>query len=80
MPNAVPPGRRIRAPTPVSVAVAGFFSLIEQVSVYLQDPFENQPSGTPMNTICRTIEINLRQQLGEVEVPPKLEPVDGVLM
>ena len=30
--------------------------------------------------LCRTIEINLRQQLGETDLPPKLEPVDGVLM
>jgi putative membrane protein len=33
-----------------------------------------------MTAICRTIEINLRQQLGETEVPEKLEPVNGVLM
>jgi putative membrane protein len=30
--------------------------------------------------LCRTIEIDLRQQLGETEIPEPLEPVDGVLM
>ncbi len=30
--------------------------------------------------ICRTIEINLSEQLGESDVPSKLDPVGGVLM
>ena len=30
--------------------------------------------------LCRTIEIDLRQTLGEKELPQPLEPVDGVLM
>ena len=33
-----------------------------------------------MIAICRTIEIDLRQLLGEEDVPAPLEPVDGVLM
>ena len=65
---------------PFSVVVATMFSLIHIVSYYLQDPFENRSTDTPMDAICRTIEINLRQQLGETELPPKVQPVDGVLM
>jgi putative membrane protein len=33
-----------------------------------------------MTALCRTIEIDLRQQLGETQIPPPIEPVDGVLM
>lgn len=65
---------------PVSVLVASFFLLIELLSTHLQDPFENRSTDTPMTSICRTIEIDLRQQLGETELPPKVEPIDGVLM
>ena len=42
---------------PVSVLVAGFFALLEMLSIYLQDPFENRSSDTPVSAICRTIEI-----------------------
>ena len=73
----------------VNVAVAGLiftslslslaFLLIERVSIYLQDPFSNRPSDTPMRSISRTIEINIRHMLGEKELPEKLEAVDGVL-
>ena len=60
--------------------VSAVFVLIESMGSYLQNPFENTRTDTPMTAICRTIEIDLRQQLGEADLPPKLEPVDGVLV
>jgi putative membrane protein len=32
-----------------------------------------------MTSICRTIEINLKQYLGEADLPSPLEPVRGVI-
>ena len=46
----------------------------------LKNPFENKPNDTPMTALCRTIEIDLRQQLGEEEVPAPVQPVDGILL
>jgi putative membrane protein len=65
---------------PVSFFVGAIFWLMEAVGRDLQDPFEDRATDTPMTAICRTIEINLRQQLGETELPEKIQPVDGVLM
>jgi len=65
---------------PVSFLTAIVFWLIEGMSRALQDPFENVATDTPVLALSRTIEINLRQQLGETELPKKIEPVDGVLM
>jgi len=56
------------------------FLLIDTISTYMQDPFEDRSGDTPMGAICRTIEINLRRQLGETDVPKPAEPEDGVLM
>ncbi len=56
------------------------FLVVEQIGAALKNPFENLPNDTPMTALCRTIEIDLRQQLGETDVPPALEPVRGVLM
>jgi len=56
------------------------FLLTERLGAELKMPFENRINDTPMTAICRTIEIDLRQQLGERDVPAPLEPVDGVLM
>jgi len=62
-----------------SLSLSYGFLLIERVAMYLQDPFSNRPSDTPMLGLSRTIEINIKQMLGETELPPKLEPVSGVL-
>jgi len=65
---------------PVAFLTGMVFVLIEAIGQFLEDPFENTVKDTPMTAICRTIEINLREQLGETELPEKLEPVNGVLM
>ena len=59
--------------------VAFVFLTLEKISRKLKDPFENDISDTPMTALCRTIEIDLRQMLGEKEVPPPIEPIKGVL-
>jgi putative membrane protein len=56
------------------------FLITKQLGAELRDPFEGQANDTPMTALCRSIEIDLRQQLGEREVPPPIQPVDGVLM
>jgi putative membrane protein len=56
------------------------FVTIDRLGRELRDPFENRDNDTPMTALSRTIEIDLRQQLGETRVPPPLEPVDGVLL
>jgi putative membrane protein len=60
--------------------LAFIFVTIERLGAELRDPFENRVNDTPMSAICRTIEIDMRQQLGETSIPPPLEPVKGVLM
>ncbi|MCZ6806908.1 MAG: bestrophin family ion channel [Deltaproteobacteria bacterium] len=56
------------------------FMIVEQLGASLKNPFENAPNDTPMTALCRLIEIDLRQQLGETTLPPPIEPKNGVLM
>jgi len=62
------------------VVIALSFMVVEQLGASLKNPFENLDNDTPMTALCRTIEIDLRQQLGETELPAPIEPVDGVLL
>ena len=55
------------------------FIVVKQLGDELNDPFEGRANDTPMTALCRTIEIDLRQRLGERDVPPPLAPRDGVL-
>jgi putative membrane protein len=62
------------------VVISLSFMVVEQLGASLKNPFENQDNDTPMTALCRTIEIDLRQELGETDLPSPIEPVGGVLM
>ncbi|ONG58839.1 hypothetical protein BKE38_01665 [Pseudoroseomonas deserti] len=66
--------------TPLASTVVGFMLLaFEQIGRDLQDPFENAVNDVPMSAICRTIEIDLQQALGEAEVAAPVKPDVDVL-
>jgi len=56
------------------------FVVVYQLAYELMQPFENLPNDTPMTSLCIAIERDLRQFLGETELPEPLKPVGGVLM
>ena len=53
---------------PVVVAISTCFLLIEQMAIHLQEPFENKPTDTPMTTIARSIEKNLKQMMRDQDI------------
>ena len=66
---------------PITLVVILFFSMIDIIARFMQDPFENKPTDTPMSTICRTIEINLLQMTNVTDTPEPLKPdARGILM
>jgi ion channel-forming bestrophin family protein len=65
---------------PVLLAIASTFFLLERTARYLQDPFNNKPTDTPVTAIARTVEINIRQLLGEQNVPQPLVAESYYLM
>jgi len=56
------------------------FIVTERLGAELKNPFMGRANDTPMSSLCRTIEIDMRQQLGETDVPEPLQPQRGVLM
>ncbi len=66
--------------TVVVLLMMSLFLLVGKIGSELKNPFENRANDTPMTAICRTVEIDLREILGETELPPKIRPVKGVLM
>ena len=65
---------------PFYVIISWIFLTMELIGDNSEDPFENFINDVPMTALCRTIEIDLREMLGETDLPPKLQPIDGVLM
>ncbi len=62
-----------------SALVAWVFRTMETIGDASEDPFERSMNDVPMNALCRTIEIDLRQMLGETELPEGEQPIDGIL-
>jgi putative membrane protein len=66
--------------TPLGSTLVGFiFLALDKIGRDLEDPFENTVNDLPLTSITTTIEINLRQLLGEKELPEGQKPVHGVL-
>lgn len=67
--------------TPIVVfLISHAFLGLEEIGDEIEDPFGTDPEQLPLTTLCRTIEVNLRQHLDESPVPEMLQPVDGVLV
>jgi ion channel-forming bestrophin family protein len=66
--------------TPLGSTLVGFiFLALDKIGRDLEDPFDNSIYDVPMTSLTTTIEVNLRQLLGETELPPAEMPVHGVL-
>lgn len=65
---------------PLCTLIGWLYYTMEQVGDASENPFENAINDIPMSAICRNIEIDLREFLGETEFPPKIKPVDNVLL
>ncbi len=65
---------------PITVLVCLAFTLISEVGRVLEDPFTMFWPALPLSALAKTIEINLRQRLGETGLPALPQPVDGILM
>jgi len=64
---------------PVAVIIAFVFAVIGKVGEVNEDPFEDRITDVPLTALCNTIERDLRELLGERELPAKLLPLDGYL-
>jgi putative membrane protein len=53
---------------------------MEVVGDKSENPFENSVNDIPMTSICRTIEIDSREMLGEKNIPGKVYPVNKIIM
>ena len=65
---------------PFFILIAWMFITMELVGDNSEDPFENFVNDVPMTALTRVIERDLRQMLGESEVPAPVQPVRDVLM
>lgn len=64
---------------PFSTLLGWMFFAMEQVGEYSENPFEGRYNDIPISALSRLIEIDIRQILGETDVPSPIEPIDDIL-
>ncbi len=64
---------------PLSILVSFVFGVMGKVGEVNEDPFENKITDVPMTAMCNTIERDLKEMLGETDLPPKLLPENGFI-
>jgi putative membrane protein len=65
---------------PIGGIVGWIYVVMELIGDYSENPFTGLGTDIPMLSICRMIEIDLLQMLGETDLPKPIQPVNGVLM
>ncbi len=67
--------------TPVVVAIISYaFFGLDAVGDEIEDPFGKDENDLPLTSISTMIEINVRQRIGDTELPERVRPVRGILI
>jgi len=64
---------------PVSVVISLVFAIIGKVGEVNEDPFENRITDVPLTSMCNTVERDLMEMSGVMELPQKIEPKNGYI-
>lgn len=82
--NAVAPawakGHMVWLVVPFSVVVSWMYASLEQVGQSTECPFEGSANDVPITQICRKIEVELMQLIGEPNPPALLQPQNNILL
>jgi len=65
---------------PFTVLIGWVYLMMELVGDYSENPFEGLGNDIPMLSLCRIIEIDLLEMLGETDLPQAIEVKNGILM
>ncbi len=65
---------------PITALIGWVYVMMEVIGDYSENPFQGMPNDIPMLSLCRVIEIDLREMLGEKELPSSIAAKNGVLM
>jgi len=65
---------------PFSIVISWMYTSLEQVGESSENPFEGSANDVPLFSIGRNIEIDLREMLGETDLPPVIEPINDIIL
>lgn len=65
---------------PITALIGWIYVMMEVVGDYSENPFQGMANDIPMLSLCRTIEIDLREILKETDLPAPIQAKQNILM
>ena len=65
---------------PITTLVGWVYVMMELVGDYTENPFQGMVNDIPMLSICRAVEIDLREMLMEENLPKPIEAKNNILL
>ena len=65
---------------PFSTMISWMYTTLEQVGASTENPFEGGANDVPIAQINRMIEVELRELLGDTDLPPLLRPQNNIIL
>ncbi|RZL50342.1 MAG: multidrug transporter [Pedobacter sp.] len=65
---------------PFSIILGWVFLVLEQIGESTENPFEGNANDIPITQISRNIEIDLREMIGERDLPPAIQPQNNIVL
>jgi len=73
-------GNMILLVIPFSVIISWMYSSLGQVGESTENPFEGNANDVPISQICAIAEMDLREMLGETNLPPLPQPKNNIIL
>ncbi len=73
-------GHMVWLAIPFSVLLSWMYTSLGRVGESTESPFEGSANDIPISHMCRTAEIDLRDMLGELDLPSPVEPTNNILL
>jgi ion channel-forming bestrophin family protein len=65
---------------PFSVLISWVYTSLDQVGESTENPFEGNANDVPISQMSRTVEIDIREMLGEVDLPPAMKAQNDIVL
>lgn len=72
-------GRAVWATIPFAALVCWVYLTTDRIGDWSENPFEGLANDVPISSMARGIERDIRQMVGETELPPARMPEDNML-
>lgn len=73
-------GQMVWVVIPFSVLISWVFTSLEQVGESTENPSEGSANDVPISQMSRAVEIDIREMLGETDIPPALQRKNNIVL